>query len=149
MRTVFPSAIELYGITACHAEDFPNIFRNRNLALCHDFGVIHKLCVANIVVHLLTDMKSRDFPTLIIHKESSKGALPSTTPFVEAPHHLADPSALHLCHRVKGCTDILIEINPRHRAFYERLLGSTGARYGGFGGLNDVFKGVFWLARGC
>ena len=23
---------------------------------------------------------------------------------------------------MKGCTDILIEINPRHRAFYERLL---------------------------
>jgi hypothetical protein len=25
-------------------------------------------------------------------------------------------------HRVKGCTDILIEINPRHRDFYEKLL---------------------------
>jgi len=35
-------------------------------------------------------------------------------------------SLIHLlyiyAHRVKGCTDILIEINPRHRAFYERLL---------------------------
>lgn len=35
-------------------------------------------------------------------------------------------SLVHLlyiyAHRVKGCTDILIEINPRHRAFYERLL---------------------------
>ena len=35
-------------------------------------------------------------------------------------------SLVHLLYiyaaRVKGCTDLLIEINPRHRAFYERLL---------------------------
>ena len=35
-------------------------------------------------------------------------------------------SLVHLlyiyAHRIKGCTAILIEINPRHRAFYERLL---------------------------
>lgn len=35
-------------------------------------------------------------------------------------------SLVHLlyiyAHRVKGCSDILIEINPRHRAFYEKLL---------------------------
>jgi len=35
-------------------------------------------------------------------------------------------SLVHLlyiyAYRVKGCTDILIEINPRHRAFYEKLL---------------------------
>lgn len=35
-------------------------------------------------------------------------------------------SLVHLLYiyaaRVKGCTDILIEINPRHRAFYEKLL---------------------------
>jgi hypothetical protein len=38
-------------------------------------------------------------------------------------------SLFHICfiyaRRLHGCTDVFIEVNPRHRAYYERVLGFT------------------------
>lgn len=94
------------------------------------------------------ELFGRVYATVTVNVDSPAGLALDTTYGAEAARLRAqgaklcefgrfaiDPSArskrliislIHLlyiyAYRVKGCSDILIEINPRHRAFYEKLL---------------------------